>query len=783
MRLGRYELVSEIGHGGMGRVYEARDPSGEAVAVKVLQGLPDLEAVERFLREARAMAAVDHANVVRVLESGAEQGRPYLVLELLRGGTLAARLERGGPLGWRAAAQIGAQIARGLAAIHAAGFVHRDLKPANVLFDAAGRAKVADLGLVRTMADGTALTETGAFVGTVQYVSPEQANGSPVDGRSDLYALGCVLYACLSGSPPFTGDGLAVVKKHGLEAPEPLRGRAPGVPAPLEALVHSLLAKAPDDRPPAALDVAVALERCAAAPEKGPAFGIGAPIEAVASAVIALVVIAFVIGTVRRGAARPPPPAPGRGPAPVVTGSSGAAKAAAERAERALEHALAGRPEEAIALADLALEAEPRNVLALVARGRARGHTDLEAGIRDLDRALELDAKDRGALRARGELRMKNADLRGALADDEALILLEPEDAAPWLARAQARWALGDRPGAFADLEKSLSLRPTGKAYAERARWYIEMKNFKLAEGDIARALDLRDEAEHGLYARSWLRGRLGDYQKALEDLDAALARAPRHLAARKHRCLIRFQVKDRRGSIEDLDEVMRQAPWDAGALAMRAVRRLDVADLDGALEDATRACRLGPRLSNAWQALAVVNRVRGDAAGAIAAATKTIELAPDDPLGWFERAAARARAGRLEEALGDYDRSIALSPEPTALNGRGWIRTRRGDLAGAIDDATRALRVSPAPVEGLEIRAYARLLAGDHEGAISDASRAIAVFTESEAWATRGLARGALGRTVEALPDLERAAALPSLDPALGERVRIALADLRAKR
>jgi serine/threonine-protein kinase len=263
--VGPWRVVRLLGRGGMGSVYEARDEkTGARAAVKVIASevADTAKFVERFRREAALASALRHPSVVACVGSGDVRGRLWIAFELVTGGSLAKRLEAG-PLPWREAARHGAEIARGLEAIHAAGIVHRDLKPANVLLGEDGHARLADFGLARGEASQR-LTRTGELLGTVAYMAPEQAEGGrECDGRTDLYALGCTLHELVAGEPPFPGSGPAVIAKHLRSVPERLRKRAPETPAALEALVLELLAKRPEERGGSARAVAERLEAIA----------------------------------------------------------------------------------------------------------------------------------------------------------------------------------------------------------------------------------------------------------------------------------------------------------------------------------------------------------------------------------------------------------------------------------------------------------------------------------------------------------------------------------------
>jgi eukaryotic-like serine/threonine-protein kinase len=243
----RFVLRDLLGRGGMSEVWLAEDRKlGRLVALKLLAGGAD---PARLVREARAIAALSHPHIAGVYDVGQANGRPYLVLEYLRGGTLEDRLKNGRPLPDFETERLAGEIAAGLAHAHANGIVHRDLKPSNVLFDSEGRAKLADFGIARTAGQAT-LTEAGTIMGTAAYLSPEQAEGAPTGPASDVYSFGVILYRLLTGQLPFTGSTpLEVALKHHRDTPRPIHSVRPGAPAALAALAEQALAKNPSDRP------------------------------------------------------------------------------------------------------------------------------------------------------------------------------------------------------------------------------------------------------------------------------------------------------------------------------------------------------------------------------------------------------------------------------------------------------------------------------------------------------------------------------------------------------
>lgn len=266
-RIGQYIIQDLLGRGGMGAVYLAEHLDlHRKVALKVLapaRGEDQRLATERFLREARAAAALDHPNIVRIFDVARHNDAPYLVMEYVEGETLQQTIDRDGRIPYEMAAEYASQTAAGLQHAHEKGFIHRDVKPGNLVRDRFGTVKILDMGLARSASEKDKLTEKldeGAVVGTADFIAPEQAINSPtVDGRADIYSLGATLYTLIVGKPPFDGNTTQKLMQHQLKDAPTLREVNESVPQELSDLIAKMLSKKPADRPQTPAEVIAAL--------------------------------------------------------------------------------------------------------------------------------------------------------------------------------------------------------------------------------------------------------------------------------------------------------------------------------------------------------------------------------------------------------------------------------------------------------------------------------------------------------------------------------------------
>jgi hypothetical protein len=312
--LGGYRILEPLGSGGTSVVYRAQHVRlGRPAALKLLApGLGEADFSDRFLRESQLVASLDHPSIVPVYDAGEQDGLLYIAMACVEGSDLKTLLATEGRLPTRRALRIVGQIAAALDAAHARGLVHRDVKPANILVGTDARAYLSDFGVVKEVASNGS-TRTGAFIGTIDYCAPEQIEGREVDARTDVYALACVLYECLAGTPPFhRPSDVAILNAHLHSPPAKLTRAVPGVPPALEHVIAKALSKSPLDRYASTGEFLTAA-RAAAAERRVHSRRLAASISLLVlagllGAVAALVVRSLAFGDDGRIVARAPPP-------------------------------------------------------------------------------------------------------------------------------------------------------------------------------------------------------------------------------------------------------------------------------------------------------------------------------------------------------------------------------------------------------------------------------------------------------------------------------------------
>jgi tetratricopeptide (TPR) repeat protein/predicted Ser/Thr protein kinase len=752
-RIGGYRVLRELGRGGMGVVYLAENLGlRRQVALKVLPGGADLEAVERFQLEARAAARVKHPNVVGVHEVGRDGERWFLAMDLVDGESLRARVQRDGPLEPREAARVVEAIARALHEAHTLGVLHRDVKPHNILLERDGTPLLADFGLARDTGQA-GITVTGEVMGTPAYMAPEQAAGdrARVDRRADVYAAGATLYEALTGQPPFQGPtALHILAQVTADAPRPPSSLRPGLDRELETVVLKCLEKEPAARYDTAGELADDLGRWLrheplVARRPGPFARLVklARRRPMAAAVTALGVTVGLAAAVaeraqaverrRSEAVRARETEAVRGEALTALEVANLTSSVAERASAFRTALYEARRWMTVARDDPAAAA--RHLLAVaIAAGEAgriawprlenEGYAfALKLSPDDPERKADLTAAN-DLVRAY-ELLDEGRDSEGACASAAAVTRLRPRWVEPWILLSRVQLETGDTRAALGSLDEAarLGAAPAVICY-RRAFVLVELKDAPGALRELDRALELHRDWPEALRFRAETRIELGDGSGALADLGRLVALEPDSIRFLCERGDLRQRLGDLEGS--DFLEVTRRAPDDARGWLGVSSARARAGLLPQARAAAERAVEVAPHLGTAWLGRGRVRLLMGDLEGALADLSEAVRLSPGDPQ------AALEFAGLLTSR--DPARADEILTQTLARSGRGFVATlvRRGE-------ARRRLR--------------------DFEGALRDANAAIALAPDyAEAWSLRGYTHANLERVPEAIADLERA-------------------------
>ena len=635
VRIGPYEVLSELGRGGMGVVYRARAPGGGEAALKLLLRA-DAAAFTRFQREARILSTLGEAEgFVGLRDAGSSGPAAWLVMPLVVGGTLRRRLQAG-LLTVEETIALGVRLARALGVAHERGIVHRDVKPENVLFTADGRPLLADLGLAKHFdrrapgaSQSVEVTEHGTFKGTASYAAPEQvACAATVGPAADVFSLGAVLYECLTGRRPFMAETLLEVLTKLSSGTVPPIGLA-SVPPWLERAVMKALARDPGARFEGGAEFARALERRGAGGRPGRRARLAAVVSGTALGAILLGgFVSLRDRTARSGQARP-----------IARGAS------VPRTARPPTSAV----DELIARADERL-----------------GAHDAAGALAAGTKAVELAPENPNAWYEQGVARIGTGDWKGAVSDLTRAIELAPDLSAAWCERGAARGLLGDVDGDLADQTKAVALDPRlARAWCDRGvAWGLKGNVDRWVE-DETRAIEV-----DASYARAWVerglaRARKGDFKGELADETRAIDLAPRCHQAWAARGIARLATGDLKAAIADETKAIELVPTWLQAWVERGVARGATGDWDGEIEDETKAIELDPRVPEAWAARGHARCGRGDWTGAIADNTRAIELDKGCgiPQAWAVRGRARFQAADFPGAIRDLERFLELAP------------------------------------------------------------------------------------------------------------------------
>jgi tetratricopeptide (TPR) repeat protein/predicted Ser/Thr protein kinase len=636
-RIGPYEILGEVARGGMGVVYKARGPMG-LVAVKVLLAA---EEDPRFLQEAIAANKLRHPGIVEIHQVGKDEGLDYLVMELVEGESLQAKLERDGPLPVDQAIDMAVLLCDALAYAHSRGVIHRDMKPHNVLLTQKGDPKIADFGLGKVLNQSMHLTKTGSVLGTPAYMPPEQAEGDKeaMGPHSDVYSLGATLYAMLTGRPPFVGGtALNLIYAVLSKKPEPPSAHNPRVPSRLDEICLRCLAKAPEQRYPSVEALRHALRPYADRAQVN-------RMPALAFALVLLGLVGALVIAAWRGSPQPELAIPEAKAFQVYDGEHEEAGRLAQRAQKKyveedyqgvladLNRALAldpdshalyasrarvlqelGEFQEALADCDrtIVLEPSPRAYVA-----RAEVHRRLEnwrAEIEDYDRAIALSPEDAVLFTKRAAAWGKLDHPRAQLEDAERAIALDPSYAEGWFNRGFARWAgQKDAQGWLEDLTRAVELDPDyAYGFLGRGQARIELGDLPGAHEDFTRAITLKPDFAHAYHFREKLRGQMGDLQGQLEDCTRALALMSSHPEIHYDRGLARAKLGDFEGAVDDFTTANNFGNDSALLYYNRAGAHIELGDRQAARDDYARALEKEPGAPWAAAVRARIKRLSG---------------------------------------------------------------------------------------------------------------------------------------------------------------------------
>ena len=738
--LGPYRLLDQLGAGGMATVYKAYHAAMDRyVAIKVLPhhlaSDPNFRA--RFQQEARVIARLEHRHILPVYDAAEENGIPYLVMRYTDGGDLNNLLA--GRLTFERTVELLAQVAEALGYAHRQGVIHRDVKPANVLIGRDGDALLADFGIAKIYEDTLQLTGDGHMVGTPAYMAPEQLQGKSVDARTDIYALGVVLYQALTGECPFVAETpLAVAMMHIHNPLRPPSQLKQDIPESIERVILRAMAKDPADRFQTAEEMAEALRAALAArhtvavPATQTLPPIALPTPVVEPAPVAPAVPAADV-----------PPRTGARTWWVIGAGLVALVLVAALAFSLMRGPAGNRTAAGPAAGDVATNAQPDDVRqALTTALRQLDQNDGGAALETLKPALAAHPDDPDLLAARGIANVIYTGTDEARADIERALSLAANNPLAYYARGYLNQKINKSDEAIADFTRAIELDPSfGRAYFQRGRVLSYPKNDQAgARRDTDRAIELAPDLIAARMDRAYSLYYASDLPAALPDLDHVLSLNPKHSDALYLRAQVYEGLNRTADARRDFDAAAAVAPDNKDIFRERALFFVRQSDFVAALADADRLVALDAA-DPQWHGLrGFVLHALGRDDQALAAFDKTLLIAGNEAwVARYGRGLALLGLGRIQDALGDLS-AAQEHPDDDALASvsrllYGTKAMPSVDLARtyqALGQADKALQALDAAIQQdgsfvayLE-RGRARAAAGNRDGAREDLQEAL---------------------------------------------------------
>ena len=779
----RYEVLDRLARGGMGEIFRARDLRlNRPVAMKILaSSLADPEWAARFEDEARTMSRIDHPGIVPIHDLGLlPDGRLFYTMKLIDGNTLEELLQAGEER--KALLEALARTCEIVHHAHERGVIHRDLKPSNVMLGRDGQIYVLDWGIARVRQEIQApggkpvggaegYTSAGMVLGTLPYMPPEQARAdtAAIDARSDVYALGAILYEVLTGVPPVQGESVTeMLEKATKGSIEPPRTVDPSLPPDLEAICLKAVNRSRRLRYASAMELADDLRRWLCGdPVRAYSAGLRYRLSKIVrkrrwQVATAGVMLAGLVGF--------------------------GIYWVSHRGDRALAEAKLAE-DEIWGPIRKRLQATPatpeghRRALRLVDDGLRQRETswdgwmmkadaheklgEVDAALAAFARAFQLNPRLSQACYRRGRIFMDvREDMPRAREEFEKALRVDPDNEFALLGRARGAATAEDFPGALALCQKAepLSRHLSDffflRGYLRTADYAGPIRNSKLAIEDFAQALKMEPgrAVTHVNLGLAYLNS--GESSRAVEEFDRAIKLDPSLSGAYANRGIVRHERGDLAGALADYTKAIDLKADNSNAYTKRGNVLRDQGNLTAALADHTRAIELNPRNAAAYGNRGNVRQAKGDHAVAIADCEKAVEIRPEDASLRANLGNAYLARGDANRALACYQRALELDPQFAAgYVNRGVVRGNQGDLTGAIADFSRAAELAPRLAKAWSSRGLARKMKGDLEGGLADLTRAVELDPKlAEAWYHRALFRSRKGDVDGAIADYTKA-------------------------